>query len=179
MTKSIGDLPLLANHPLGRAIFQFKSFALAGHQRTMIKAVQAVEMGGSGAADVNSPAVGVLSAMITATSIGMFIYYHQGAGARVGRSPTIRDAGWRKGSTAAGSFPSCSRSTTPSRRSTGVGAYAALARLCPRQGSDRQGQPLCAEDLTSTVFGPTGDFVDTLWRVLQGMQRRDPQDRRL
>lgn len=38
--KSVGDLPLLANHPLGKAVIQFRTFALASHQRVLLRGLQ-------------------------------------------------------------------------------------------------------------------------------------------
>lgn len=35
-----GDLPLFASTPLGKALFQFRTFALAAHQRTTLRAMQ-------------------------------------------------------------------------------------------------------------------------------------------
>jgi hypothetical protein len=39
-TKGVGDVPLLANTPTGRALLQFKSFALASHQRVLLRGLQ-------------------------------------------------------------------------------------------------------------------------------------------
>lgn len=38
--KSVGDVPLLANTPTGKMLLQFKSFALASHQRVMLRGLQ-------------------------------------------------------------------------------------------------------------------------------------------
>lgn len=39
-TKSVADVPLFANTPTGRAMLQFKSFALASHQRVLLRGLQ-------------------------------------------------------------------------------------------------------------------------------------------
>jgi hypothetical protein len=39
-TKSVADTPLFANTPTGRAMLQFKSFALASHQRVLLRGLQ-------------------------------------------------------------------------------------------------------------------------------------------
>ncbi|MBN8978910.1 MAG: hypothetical protein J0I08_20780 [Rhizobiales bacterium] len=40
VTKGVGDVPLFANTPTGRAIIQFKSFALATNQRVLLRGLQ-------------------------------------------------------------------------------------------------------------------------------------------
>ncbi|MBN8935185.1 MAG: hypothetical protein J0I13_02505, partial [Rhizobiales bacterium] len=40
VTKGAGDVPLFANTPAGRAILQFKSFAIASNQRVLIRGLQ-------------------------------------------------------------------------------------------------------------------------------------------
>lgn len=60
VTRGIGDVPLFAHTPTGRALLQFKSFAIASHQRAFMRGLQ----------EGNA---GVLSGMITSTAIGMFI----------------------------------------------------------------------------------------------------------
>jgi len=39
-TKGVADTPLFANSPTGRAVLQFKSFALASHQRVLLRGLQ-------------------------------------------------------------------------------------------------------------------------------------------
>lgn len=39
-TKGVADTPLFANTPTGRAVLQFKSFALASHQRVLLRGLQ-------------------------------------------------------------------------------------------------------------------------------------------
>lgn len=40
VTKSVADVPLFLNTPAGRALTQFKSFALASHQRVLMRGMQ-------------------------------------------------------------------------------------------------------------------------------------------
>jgi hypothetical protein len=61
VTKGVGDVPLMANTPLGRSLLQFKSFAIAGNQRVLIRGLQ------EGKARF-------VSGMIGMTTVGMFIY---------------------------------------------------------------------------------------------------------
>lgn len=59
VTRSVGDVPLFANTPIGRLILQFRSFAIASHQRVLIRGLQ----------EAPSRFVGGLVAM---TALGMF-----------------------------------------------------------------------------------------------------------
>lgn len=61
VTKGLGDVPIFANTPLGRLLFQFRSFALASHQRVLMRGVQENH-------------AGVYLGMVTSATIGMFIY---------------------------------------------------------------------------------------------------------
>jgi hypothetical protein len=61
VTKGYGDVPLLAGTPIGRALIQFKSFAIASNQRVLIRGLQ----------EDKSRLVGGIVGMAT---IGAFIY---------------------------------------------------------------------------------------------------------
>jgi hypothetical protein len=65
VTKGIGDTPLALDHPVGRAILQFKSFALASHQRVLMRAAQ----------DVADAPVSVLAGMTNMIAVGSFLYW--------------------------------------------------------------------------------------------------------
>lgn len=58
--KSVADVPLFAHTPTGRALLQFKTFALASHQRVLLRGLQ----------EDQSRFVGGLIAM---TAMGMFV----------------------------------------------------------------------------------------------------------
>ncbi|WP_150291279.1 hypothetical protein [Sphingobium estronivorans] len=40
VTRSVGDVPLLANTPLGKTLLQFRIYNLASHQRVLLRAMQ-------------------------------------------------------------------------------------------------------------------------------------------
>src|SRR5690606_38678638 len=40
ISKSVADIPLFANTPLGKILFQFNSFNLASHQRILLRGLQ-------------------------------------------------------------------------------------------------------------------------------------------
>lgn len=62
LTRSVGDVPLFANTPAGRLLLQFKSFALASHQKVLMRGLQ------------ESPAR-FISGVIGMTAIGMLAAY--------------------------------------------------------------------------------------------------------
>jgi len=61
VTKGVGDVPLMANTPLGRSLLQFKSFAIASNQRVLIRGLQ-------------EDKARFVGGMLGMTTIGMFIY---------------------------------------------------------------------------------------------------------
>ncbi len=61
VTKGLGDVPLFASTPVGRALLQFKSFAIASNQRVLIRGLQ----------EDKTRLVGGIVGMAT---IGSFIY---------------------------------------------------------------------------------------------------------
>lgn len=65
VTKGIGDTPLALDGPFLKAVFQFKSFALASHQRVLMRAAQ----------DFEDAPLAVSSAMAQMIAIGSFIYW--------------------------------------------------------------------------------------------------------
>ncbi len=55
MTRSVGDVPLFAHTPLGKALLHFKTYNLASHQRVMLRGMQ------EGKANCTSMMVGMTS----------------------------------------------------------------------------------------------------------------------
>lgn len=82
VTKGIGDVPLALQTPLGRAIFQFKSFALASHQRVLMRAAQ----------DIEDAPLAVLSGMAQMIAIGSFVYWLKSV--ETGRDVTDNPGKW-------------------------------------------------------------------------------------
>ncbi|WP_394658725.1 hypothetical protein [uncultured Novosphingobium sp.] len=69
MTRSVGDVPLFAHTPLGKALLQFKTYNLASHQRVLLRGMQ------EGRAQFTSmmvgmTSVGLLSAWLRAYAVG-------------------------------------------------------------------------------------------------------------
>lgn len=69
VTRSVGDVPLFAHTPLGKALLQFKTYNLASHQRVLLRGMQ------EGRAQFTSmmvgmTSVGLLSAWLRAYAVG-------------------------------------------------------------------------------------------------------------
>lgn len=69
VTRSVGDVPLFAHTPLGKALFQFRTYNLASHQRVLLRGMQ------EGRAQFTSmmvgmTSVGLLSAWLRAYAVG-------------------------------------------------------------------------------------------------------------
>jgi hypothetical protein len=62
VTRSVADIPLLANTPLGRMIFQFQTFNLASHQRLLLRGMEEGRMR-------------LIGGMIAMASVGMLQTY--------------------------------------------------------------------------------------------------------
>jgi hypothetical protein len=76
ITKTVGDVPLLMNTELGKTIGQFKSFTFASTQQALIAGLQQKD-------------IAALQGLITAISLGSFVYYlkQKGAGIEPDMSP--------------------------------------------------------------------------------------------
>jgi hypothetical protein len=61
VTKGVGDVPLFASTPVGRALLQFKSFAIASNQRVLIRGLQ-------------EDKTRLVGGAVGMTTIGAFIY---------------------------------------------------------------------------------------------------------
>jgi hypothetical protein len=82
VTKSVGDVPLFANTPTGKIIMQFKAFALASHQRVLIRGLQE---GGSR----------FMGGLISMTIMGMMATYFRAlATNRLDKIPGADNPGW-------------------------------------------------------------------------------------
>ncbi|MCV3239680.1 hypothetical protein [Mesorhizobium sp. ZC-5] len=62
VTKGVGDVPLMANTPIGRALLQFRSFAIASNQRVLIRGLQ-------------EDTTRFVSGVVGMSLVGMFVYW--------------------------------------------------------------------------------------------------------
>lgn len=81
--RGVADVPLFAHTPTGRAVLQFKAFALASHQRVLLRGLQ------------ESPAR-FTSGLVAMTAMGMFIVWAKAlSGNRLDKLPDMAEnPGW-------------------------------------------------------------------------------------
>jgi hypothetical protein len=81
--RSVGDIPLFAHTPTGRMLFQFKSFALASHQRVLMRGLQEDQ-------------ARFIGGMIALTAMGMAtVYLRAVAGNTLSKLPDFeKNPGW-------------------------------------------------------------------------------------
>lgn len=158
VSKGVGDVPLFAHTPTGRMLIQFKSFALASHQRAFIRGMQ------------EAPA-GMVSGTILATTIGMMIYYLKAVEAN--RLDDISDnpnpGRWiAEGLDRSGMFAVAFEINDTIEKALGIGAYGALQSLFPDSSQGGKASRYMTRSTAAALTGPTGDFIDTLVKVTQG-----------
>lgn len=157
VTKGVADTPLLSHTPIGRMVLQFKGFTLAAHQRAMIRGLQ------------EAPA-GVISGFITSTAIGAMIYYLKGIEAN---KPLSDNPGhWlAEGLDKSGLLPILFEINNTMEKATNLGAYRAFEAAFPGKSQQGKASRYVSRSTMAAFTGPSGDFVDTIARVVTGLQR--------
>lgn len=152
VTKGAGDIPLLANTPLGRAVLQFKSFALASNQRVLLRGLQ----------EDKARFVGGVLGMST---IGMFIYFlkQKESGREVSNNPGTWIA---EGLDRSGIFSVAFEVNNALEKARAPGIFTGAAAMFPDAD---QRQPASRYAVRSTVggflgpsFGAASDTVGLL-----------------
>jgi len=155
VTKGVGDTPLFSHTPVGRAVLQFKSFALASHQRAFIRGMQ------------ESPA-GVVSGTLTATAIGMLIYYLKAVESNRVDKLSDNPGHWiAEGLDRSGMFAVAFEANNTVEKALGIGAYGALESLFPSANQGGKASRYMTRSTAAALTGPTGDFIDTLVKITQ------------
>ncbi|MFK4647227.1 hypothetical protein ABIF96_005801 [Bradyrhizobium ottawaense] len=153
-TKGVADTPLLANTPTGRAMLQFKSFALASHQRVLLRGLQ----------EGQARFVGGLIAM---TTIGMMATWLKAvSGNRVEKLQDIgKNPGWwiAEGLDKAGIFAVPMELANTFEKATGFNPI-----KTPIKAAD-QGAAISQKNqnrsLIGSVVGPTAGLIDDASQV--------------
>jgi hypothetical protein len=161
VTKGVGDVPLFASTPAGRAIIQFKSFALASNQRVLMRGLQ----------EDSTRLVGGVVGMAT---IGAFIYALKQI--ESGREISDNPGTWiAEGLDRSGIFSVAFEINNALEKAGAPGLYTAAAAAFP---SASQKQPASRFATRSTVgaflgpsFGMAGDAVSVLSLGFENMRR--------
>jgi hypothetical protein len=164
VTRGIGDVPLMAYSPSGKMLLQFKTFALAAHQRTMLRASQL------------GPAQ-FLSGLIGLTTIGMFTTYLKAL--RGGKENferfenSVKNPGYwvGEGLDATGFFTLPLEISNITEKATASGGYPVNPIKTPLMLAGRQFEPdasmqansqrYAGKGPLSAIAGPTGGLVES------------------
>ncbi|MET4528669.1 hypothetical protein [Bradyrhizobium sp. JR18.2] len=151
-TKGVADTPLFANTPTGRAMLQFKSFALASHQRVLLRGLQ----------EDQARFVGGLIAM---TTIGMMATWLKAiSGNKTQHS--ISDPGWwiGEGLDKAGIFSVPMELANTFENATGFNPIKSPIKAFDQgSGISQKNQN---RSVLGSLVGPTAGLVDDASRVM-------------
>jgi hypothetical protein len=151
--KGIGDVPLFAHTPTGRLLLQFKGFAMASHQRALMRGLQERPMG-------------FVAGAMTATTIGMLVYYLKSIEAN--RTEDISDNPGRwiaEGLDRSGLFTVAFEANNTIEKAFGIGAYGALAKLFPGSDQDGKASRYASRGFVEGLLGPTAALIDNAWKA--------------
>jgi hypothetical protein len=154
-TKGVADTPLFANTPTGRAMLQFKSFALASHQRVLLRGLQ----------EDQARFVGGLIAM---TTIGIMATYLKAiSGNRTEKLQDIgKNPGWwiSEGLDKAGIFAIPMELSNTFEKATGLNPIKTPIKAFDDGSAISQKNQ--NRSLLGSVVGPTGGLIDDATQVM-------------
>lgn len=158
VTKGIADVPLFMNTPMGRLVGQFKSFALASHQRMLMRGL------------AERPA-GFVSGTMVAATIGMMVYAFKSLEANRGEDISDNPGRWvAEGLDRSGIFALAFEVNNTVEKSLGIGAYAAIQSLFPDREQGGLASRYLMRSTLSSYLGPTADFIDTAERAFRAVK---------
>jgi hypothetical protein len=155
-TKGVADTPLFANTPTGRAMLQFKSFALASHQRVLLRGLQ------------EGPArfVGGLIAMTTIGMMATWLKAMSGNRLEKDFADISKKPGWliAEGLDKAGIFAIPMELANTFEKATGLNPIKTPIKAFDDAGSISQKNQ--NRSLLGSVVGPTGGLIDDATQVM-------------
>lgn len=161
VTKGAGDVPLFMNTPTGRAIGQFKSFALATNQRVLIRGLQ----------EDTTRFVGGVMGMAT---IGAFIYAMKQI--ESGREVSDNPGTWiAEGLDRSGIFAIAFEINNALEKAGAPGLYRGAAAMFPGKSQKQPASRFAVRSVPGALAGPTfglaTDTVSMLGLALANMER--------
>ncbi len=152
ITKGIGDVPLFMNHPLGKLVMQFKSFAMATHQRILLRGLQE---------DQTKFLMGLAGMVIT----GMFVYYLKQL--ESGREVSDNPGTWlAEGIDRSGVFALFFEANNMFEKNGGPGVYNMLASAFPDKSQRAPASRYAIRSQTGSLLGPTFGGVTDAFSLL-------------
>lgn len=158
VTKGVGDVPLFSHTPTGRLLLQFKSFALASHQRALMRGLQERQMG-------------FVAGSMVAVAAGMMIYWLKSLESN--RIEDISDNPGRwiaEGIDRSGMLSIAFEVNNTVEKAFGIGAYGALAAAFPGAEQSGKSSRYSMRSTAAALTGPTGDLIDTAIRAGQAIK---------
>lgn len=150
VTKGVGDVPLFAHTPSGRLLLQFKSFALASHQRALMRGLQERQMG-------------FVSGTLLAAAVGMMIYWLKSVEGNRQNDISDNPGRWiAEGFDRSGMFSIAFEANNTIEKAFGIGAYGALAAAFPGSSQEGKASRYMSRGVVEGMFGPTAALVDTI-----------------
>ena len=161
VTKGLGDAPMWTNHPVGRMIFQFKSFGMASHQRVLMRGLQ----------NDKAAFISGLTGMITA---GMFVYALKQLEA--GREVSDNPGTWlAEGVDRSGVFSVFFELNNVAEKWGGPGVYSGLAAAFPEKSQKAPASRYAVRSDFGALFGPSfGLATDTASLLGIGLNSVNP-----
>lgn len=157
VTKGVGDTPLAMSHPLGRALLQFKSFALASNQRVLIRGLQ-------------EDTTRFVSGVVGMTLIGMFIYAMKQLEA--GREVSDNPGTWiAEGLDRSGIFAVGFEINNALEKIGAPGVYTGAAAMFPGASQRQPASRYAVRSKVGSFLGPSfGAATDTVGLMALGFE---------
>lgn len=151
ITKGVADVPLFMNTPTGRMLMQFKSFAIASHQRALMRGLQERPMG-------------FVAGTMLATTLGMLIFWLKAVESnRPADAQNSNPGRWiAEGLDRSGLFSIAFEVNNTIEKHFGIGAYGALAAAFPDSDQSGKASKYLNRSVAETILGPTGALLDTV-----------------
>jgi hypothetical protein len=141
VTRSVADVPLFANTPMGRALFQFKTFAMASNQRVLMRGLQ--EKPGS-----------FVSGLVGMSAFGMLTFYLKQIEAN--RDLSDNPGRWlAEGIDRSGVFQLAFEVNNSWEKLGGPGLYAMANRAFPDRNQQQMASRYATRDAFGAFLGPT------------------------
>ncbi|WP_072296150.1 hypothetical protein [Paracoccus sp. SM22M-07] len=150
VTKGIGDVPVFANTPTGRALLQFRSFALASNQRVLLRGLQEDQ-------------TRMWGGVVGMAAIGSFVYWlkNMESGRKVSDNPGTWIA---EGLDRSGIFSLAFEVNNALEKAGGFGIYRGAAAAFPGSSQKAPASRFATRNVVSGFMGPTfgraNDAVD-------------------
>lgn len=159
VTKGIADVPLFAHTPTGRMMLQFRTFALAAHQRVLMRGM-------------SEEKTGVLTGMIFAVTVGAMVSQFKNFEAN--RPVSDNPGTWiAEGLDRSGLFTIFFEMNNTAEKLGAPGVYTALQSMFPEKDQRHSASRYATRNITSSLLGPSIGPVEDFARILYSINQGD------